>query len=327
VADLDTLRMRNREFIVRGRARDVANRVFDYSTSSVDNFLRIPPAERRPDLYRSQETIPDVHPNGYRGPGLNLRDSQLQEGYDPTLPNPPSHFVPPDAERRQQPSLPAGVPSSFRSGTGSPIVRRFDMATMPASASAAAGPAGFDRRPAELPPLPAERPRPAGPPAAAGSRSQTGAMTRPATLTTSGSARALPAASQRLPAASQRLPSASQRLPSATQRLPAASQRLPEPPQTRAAAIQPLPAASQTRPAALQALPAARQIRPAASQTRPAAPHGQPAAGARAAVAPPRRVIAPAPGAAATAPPAAGGPATKSSPRKGYRAQLLGSDK
>jgi hypothetical protein len=80
VADLDTLRLRNAEFLVRGRGRDVSNRVFDYSTSYVDTVLQVPPTERRPDLYRTQETIPNVHPDGYHGPGLNLRDSQLQEG-------------------------------------------------------------------------------------------------------------------------------------------------------------------------------------------------------------------------------------------------------
>jgi hypothetical protein len=99
IADLDSLRLRNSEFIVRGRARDVMNRVFDYSTSRVDESLRVPPAERRPDLYRSQETIPDVHPNGYHGPGLNLHDSQLQEGYDPTRANPPSRFAPEESRR------------------------------------------------------------------------------------------------------------------------------------------------------------------------------------------------------------------------------------
>jgi hypothetical protein len=105
VADLDTLGLRNGEFIVRGRARDVSNRVFDYSTSRVDESLRVPPAERRPDLYRTQETIPDVHPNGYHGPGLNLKDSQLQEGYDPTRANPPTRYVPSNSRYEQEPSL------------------------------------------------------------------------------------------------------------------------------------------------------------------------------------------------------------------------------
>ena len=94
VADLDTLRLRNQDFTVRNRNRHVNNNVFDISSSSVDEFLRIPPAQRRADLYRSQETIPDVHPNGYRGPGLNYRNSRLREGYDPTMTNPESRFIP-----------------------------------------------------------------------------------------------------------------------------------------------------------------------------------------------------------------------------------------
>lgn len=94
VADLDALRLSNEEFVVRARKRDLMNRVFDYSTQKVDDFLRVPPAERRTDLYRSQETIPHVHPNGYSGPGLNLRDSHLQEGYKATDHYPPSRFVP-----------------------------------------------------------------------------------------------------------------------------------------------------------------------------------------------------------------------------------------
>ena len=81
VADLDPLRLSNDEFIVRGRRRALMNRVFDQSSGQVDEFLRIPDGERRMDLYRSQETIPSQHPNGYEGPGANLRDSQLQEGY------------------------------------------------------------------------------------------------------------------------------------------------------------------------------------------------------------------------------------------------------
>lgn len=93
VADLDPLRLSNDEFIVRNRRRALMNRVFDHSSSQVDEFLRIPEAERRMDLYRSQETIPSVHPNGYSGPGANLRDSQLQEGYSPTD-RPQTQFVP-----------------------------------------------------------------------------------------------------------------------------------------------------------------------------------------------------------------------------------------
>ena len=93
VADLDPLRLSNDEFIVRNRRRMLTNRVFDHSSSEVDKFLRVPEAERRMDLYRSQETIPSVHPNGYSGPGANLRDSQLQEGYSPTN-RPETQFVP-----------------------------------------------------------------------------------------------------------------------------------------------------------------------------------------------------------------------------------------
>lgn len=93
VADLDPLRLCNDEFIVRNRRRVLMNRVFDHSSSQVDEFLRVPEGERRMDLYRSQETIPSVHPNGYSGAGANLMDSQLQEGYSPAL-QPETHYVP-----------------------------------------------------------------------------------------------------------------------------------------------------------------------------------------------------------------------------------------
>lgn len=93
VADLDPLRLSNDEFIVRNRRRVLMNRVFDHSSSKVDEFLRIPDGERRMDLYRSQETLPSIHPNGYQGPGANLRDSKLQEGYFPTR-RPETQFVP-----------------------------------------------------------------------------------------------------------------------------------------------------------------------------------------------------------------------------------------
>ncbi len=94
VADMDPLRVSNREFIVRGRHRALENRVYDYASEKVDEFLRIPEANRRADLYRTQETIPYMHPNGYRGPGLDLRDSQLQEGYQPGRAYPQDRFVP-----------------------------------------------------------------------------------------------------------------------------------------------------------------------------------------------------------------------------------------
>ena len=80
VAELDPLRLENDEFVVRNRRRALLNRVFDHSSNQVDEFLRIPEAERRADLYRSQETIPAEHPNGYIGPGLNQRDSCAARG-------------------------------------------------------------------------------------------------------------------------------------------------------------------------------------------------------------------------------------------------------
>ena len=115
VADLDPLRLSNDEFIVRGRRQALMNRVFDHSSSQVDEFLRIPEGERRMDLYRSQETIPSVHPNGYSGPGANLRDSQLQEGYAPTDRR-PTYPVPSESPegsplRPQRPlAVPPGMP-------------------------------------------------------------------------------------------------------------------------------------------------------------------------------------------------------------------------
>ncbi|MBW3541938.1 MAG: hypothetical protein KY476_16845, partial [Planctomycetes bacterium] len=94
VADLDALRLIETDFVTRGRQRVLENRVFDYSSHQVDEFLRVPQAERRGDLYRTQETIPLEHPNGYIGPGMELRDSQLREDYDPRRVRPETHFVP-----------------------------------------------------------------------------------------------------------------------------------------------------------------------------------------------------------------------------------------
>jgi hypothetical protein len=98
VADLDPLTITNAEFVVRARRRDLMNRVFDFSSSKVDEALRIPEPQRRTDLYRSQETIPHIHPNGYYGPGLNLRDSHLREGYDPRAVYPPSGAIPSESK-------------------------------------------------------------------------------------------------------------------------------------------------------------------------------------------------------------------------------------
>lgn len=94
VAELDPLSLANRQFIAEGRDRYLNNRVVDISASSVDDFLQVPYAQRRGDLYRSQETIPNVHPNGYRGPGMGIRDGHLQEGYSPTQAYPETPFVP-----------------------------------------------------------------------------------------------------------------------------------------------------------------------------------------------------------------------------------------
>ena len=94
VADLDPLRLSNSEFTVRSRRRFLQNRVYDDASAYVDEFLRIPEALRRPDLYRSQESIPRLHPNGYNGPGLDYQDSQMREGYQPGRANPQQPFIP-----------------------------------------------------------------------------------------------------------------------------------------------------------------------------------------------------------------------------------------
>lgn len=83
VSDVDPLHLSNREYLVRGRHQYLENRIYDYSSNQVDEFLRIPADARRADLYRSQATIPSLHPNGYQGPGLDRSVSNMQEGYDP----------------------------------------------------------------------------------------------------------------------------------------------------------------------------------------------------------------------------------------------------
>ncbi len=83
VSDLDPLKLSNREFLVRGRHKFLENRIYDYSSARVDEFLRIPEEARRADYYRSQETLPTVHPNGYRGRGLDYQYSEMREGYNP----------------------------------------------------------------------------------------------------------------------------------------------------------------------------------------------------------------------------------------------------
>src|SRR5260370_38448639 len=94
VADLDSLALTNADFIVREHKQYLNRGVFDYSSSKVDEALQIPDGERRGDLYRTQETLPYLHPNGYKGPGMNLRDSNLKENYDPNEVYPQTPFVP-----------------------------------------------------------------------------------------------------------------------------------------------------------------------------------------------------------------------------------------
>ncbi|MCY2987479.1 MAG: hypothetical protein NTY19_06400 [Planctomycetota bacterium] len=116
VSDLDPLRVSNTEFVIRNRNRVLKNRVYDEASSYVDSFLRIPEAERRTDLYRSQETVPAQHPNGYQGPGLNQRDSQLQEGHQPNRARPQERFIP-GQSREGAPFNPGrgyGVPQGTR---------------------------------------------------------------------------------------------------------------------------------------------------------------------------------------------------------------------
>jgi hypothetical protein len=94
VADLDSRRLIEADFVTRGRQRNLRNRVFDFSSQQVDESLRIQESERRSDLYRSQETIPSNHPNGFTGPGLNIYDSHLREGFDPEKVAPETEYVP-----------------------------------------------------------------------------------------------------------------------------------------------------------------------------------------------------------------------------------------
>ena len=113
---MDPLNVSNREFVVRGRNRVLENRVYDFASDQVDAFLRIPEANRPSDLYRTQETVPFQHPNGYRGPGMDLRDSQHQEGYQPTRAYPRERFTPSQSPEGAPfcPGRSYGVPESSR---------------------------------------------------------------------------------------------------------------------------------------------------------------------------------------------------------------------
>ena len=116
VSDLDPLRISNSEFLVRNRHRFLQNRVYDYSSSEVDKFLRIPDETRRSDLYRSQESIPVVHPNGYQGQGLDYQRSVMQENYRPEQTMSPNGFIrgssPEGSRYLDQPRRPGMVPYS-----------------------------------------------------------------------------------------------------------------------------------------------------------------------------------------------------------------------
>lgn len=83
VADLDPLADRMGEFAARYRRLDLEQRVYDIGASRVDDALRTSYGERRFDLYRPQVPLPFVHPNGYYGMGLRIRDGYLREGYNP----------------------------------------------------------------------------------------------------------------------------------------------------------------------------------------------------------------------------------------------------
>ncbi|MCI0380261.1 MAG: hypothetical protein L0215_21965 [Gemmataceae bacterium] len=163
VAELDPLGLTNADFIVRNRRRYLMNRVFDFSSAKVDEALRIPEGERRGDLYRTQESIPYVHPNGYFGPGMGLRDSRLQEGYDPTKMFPNSQYVPkenPDGRLHppQKPLLnPGMMPPPGSSGPSLPKDVPSEMGPLPRSLTGPSPSLPKDV-PSEIGPLPRSLP-------------------------------------------------------------------------------------------------------------------------------------------------------------------------
>ena len=198
VADLDPLRLSNDEFIVRNRRRAITNRVFDHSSSEVDKFLRIPEADRRMDLYRSQETIPSIHPNGYDGPGANLRESQLQEGYDPTS-RQESQFIPGDSiegslelqGRRRQQEMQNEVPLT-QPKAGEPSNWDHSSSRNPARPPVRVANAGYQSQSGEANPQlrkaatqsngkPLNAMRPVNPPAARTAQTRPQQMPKPAT--------------------------------------------------------------------------------------------------------------------------------------------------
>jgi len=82
VADLNPSRLSNAEYTVRNRHRHLQNRVYDYASSKVDEYLRIPKAERRPELYHIQERVPVMCPDGHHVPGMGPWDGELNEGHE-----------------------------------------------------------------------------------------------------------------------------------------------------------------------------------------------------------------------------------------------------
>lgn len=79
IADLGAGNLKELDFVTKNRRQDLQNRVFDYSSSQVDEFLRIQEADRRRDLYRPQTPIEHVHPDGTVTPGMNLKELRMFE--------------------------------------------------------------------------------------------------------------------------------------------------------------------------------------------------------------------------------------------------------
>ncbi len=79
IADLGSGKLKELDFVTKGRRQDLQNRVFDYSSGKVDEFLQIAPADRRRDLYRPQDVIEQYHPNGTTGPGMNLKELEMDD--------------------------------------------------------------------------------------------------------------------------------------------------------------------------------------------------------------------------------------------------------
>jgi hypothetical protein len=113
VSDLDPLRLLNEEFVVEGRHQYLEGRVYDHASSRVDDFMQIPEAMRRPDLYRPQATIPHQHPNGYEGPGLGRATGRLQEGYQLDESSPTTDFYPSESPEGSRFRVPRPLPQMY----------------------------------------------------------------------------------------------------------------------------------------------------------------------------------------------------------------------